>query len=831
MSAVAVAKVNAAAPAYQIQTLGLTDATHTSPGGDRASTADGLNAAGQVIGRSTIYVGGLDIGQSAWLYSGGVHTRIGFYDAAHTDVDGLQSSHALAINASGQVVGTSARFNNTDPAGTSAWLYNSGVTTRLGYTDAVHTNTDGSQVTYLSGFNNAGQAAGESERYGGFVSPGLTGWIYSGGTTSRIGLFGGNYTGANNYEYTSVIALNSAGQATGHSDIYQPVLGDAAWFYSGGTTTRIGYVDAEHTDADGSQSSFPSFLSDAGHVSGVSFRYNGGAYIGLTSWMYHAGTTTRIGLVDAEHTDFDGYRYSDVWFADNSGRAAGYSERWAGGEWLGTSAWLYDGSNTIRLGLLDAEHTDSVQNFQDNEPTLMSQAGQVAGFAERFAGGLHRGYSAWVYVNGSTRKIGLTDAQHTAPDGYRYSDPRVINDAGQVAGIADRYSPTDDYLGQSGWFYDPVANSSTPLVFSDDGAGYAWTDPRFLTGSGVVLGVYEKFTAGTSQGQFPFFWSAGDGFHELAGLVSGGIGTAGWQSLSNVVGVRGNSPAYIVGEGVRTEGSMAYLLSLVPGGGGAWLNPAGGSWHSGANWSFGNPPSSGDDAIFNLNATYAVTLAQNAAAHDLVVSAGSVTLNLAGHRLDVANMTNISSQLKITNGALRTTSVTVAGTLDLSDNDMIVDYTGPSPLAAVRTLISTGHITSSAATISTTLGIGDNAVLGLTSFAGQTVDPSSVLVKYTYRGDSNLDGKVDVTDLGNLATNWQTSGVWTSGDFDYNGFINVNDLGMLATNWQAGVGNPLGPDSLADALSSFGLPPVSVPEPGALGLLMCAALLHRRRDR
>jgi hypothetical protein len=124
-------------------------------------------------------------------------------------------------------------------------------------------------------------------------------------------------------------------------------------------------------------------------------------------------------------------------------------------------------------------------------------------------------------------------------------------------------------------------------------------------------------------------------------------------------------------------------------------------------------------------------------------------------------------------------------------------------------------------------------VLAKTSFGGQTVDASSILIKYTYAGDANLDGQVDITDLGNLATAWQTAGPWTSGDFDYNNFVDITDLGMLATNWQQGVGSPLRPGapSLSEALASLGLPSNAVPEPASVGLfgLCLAAAASRRR--
>lgn len=92
-------------------------------------------------------------------------------------------------------------------------------------------------------------------------------------------------------------------------------------------------------------------------------------------------------------------------------------------------------------------------------------------------------------------------------------------------------------------------------------------------------------------------------------------------------------------------------------------------------------------------------------------------------------------------------------------------------------------------------------------------------------GDANSDGKVDVTDLGILATNWQMTGDYTNGDFNFDGFVDVSDLGILATNWQVGVNGP----AFDQAMASVGLGGVSIPEPATLAgmLLTGLALLSR----
>jgi hypothetical protein len=136
-------------------------------------------------------------------------------------------------------------------------------------------------------------------------------------------------------------------------------------------------------------------------------------------------------------------------------------------------------------------------------------------------------------------------------------------------------------------------------------------------------------------------------------------------------------------------------------------------------------------------------------------------------------------------------------------------------------------VTTSVPDPSRRLGYADNVLLGLAMFGGQPVDATSLLIKYTYAGDADFDGDVDVADLGLLASGWQQEGVWTGGDFDYSGLVDVADLGLLASNWQAGVGSPLGPGSWEQALQTVGLG--SVPEPGTVGWVIALVALMRRR--
>lgn len=93
-------------------------------------------------------------------------------------------------------------------------------------------------------------------------------------------------------------------------------------------------------------------------------------------------------------------------------------------------------------------------------------------------------------------------------------------------------------------------------------------------------------------------------------------------------------------------------------------------------------------------------------------------------------------------------------------------------------------------------------------------------------GDANLDGVVNVSDLGILATHYgQTVGVdwWENGDFNGDGVVNVSDLGILATNY--------GLDNNEYNLGGTSSPPGQVPEPGCLLIVGLTGLSLLRRKR
>jgi hypothetical protein len=88
------------------------------------------------------------------------------------------------------------------------------------------------------------------------------------------------------------------------------------------------------------------------------------------------------------------------------------------------------------------------------------------------------------------------------------------------------------------------------------------------------------------------------------------------------------------------------------------------------------------------------------------------------------------------------------------------------------------------------VGYAENALLPLgpySSFRGQAVDGTAVLIGYVRTGDANLDGAVDdddVTIVGATYAPRMPQPHWALGDFEYNGFVDDDDVTLLGAFYQ-----------------------------------------------
>jgi hypothetical protein len=166
-----------------------------------------------------------------------------------------------------------------------------------------------------------------------------------------------------------------------------------------------------------------------------------------------------------------------------------------------------------------------------------------------------------------------------------------------------------------------------------------------------------------------------------------------------------------------------------------------------------------------------------------------------------------------------------AAGLDLTDKRLVINYSGsPDPIGSVRAYLITGRnggawngLGINSSTAASNNAIAGNKIMALGyGEGGSSIGPSSILVRYTFSGDANLDGAVDTLDFNALAANFGSSGAaWMQGDFNYDGAVDTLDFNALAANFGASLpANPLA---------------MTVPEPAILPFACGAALLLTSR--
>jgi hypothetical protein len=188
-----------------------------------------------------------------------------------------------------------------------------------------------------------------------------------------------------------------------------------------------------------------------------------------------------------------------------------------------------------------------------------------------------------------------------------------------------------------------------------------------------------------------------------------------------------------------------------------------------------------------------------------VVVNNSAVLNLANAQKFASVSLNDSSKLNLTAGGAstfwtRALAIAPGATLDLADNDLILQSNvagRDAALAAVSGLIQSGRnggswsgkgIVSSAAAAEpskvTGLAVALNDRGGevplYAMFDGLAIDTNAILVKYTYNGDADLNGKVDADDYFQIDNGFAKAlKGYRNGDLDFNGVVDADDYFLI----------------------------------------------------
>jgi hypothetical protein len=373
------------------------------------------------------------------------------------------------------------------------------------------------------------------------------------------------------------------------------------------------------------------------------------------------------------------------------------------------------------------------------------------------------------------------------------------------------------------WTNELVPNSSSIAVEIDNGNSTA-----------SVVTLDQTATVGSLT------LDAGDALN----MSSGTVLTLSGSAATVITGTLTDAGTLSVG----AAGNFTLSAGGVLRGTGTFINQGTSVFSGSQNWSTGSTfNNSGGTATLNSDAGAG---GANLAIYDI---SGTINFTSTQHLLSLNISSGALAKLTTTGSCqvLVTAQLSIAGTLDLTTNALDVSA---SSLSAITALVAEGYnpaaggnwngsgITSSAAAANTThltaLGViqnnqGGSAIFtSANQFEGITPGAGDVLVKYTYYGDADLNGKVDGSDYTRIDNGHLTNATgWYNGDFNYDGVINGSDYTLIDNAY-----NTQGAQLSAEQATAISTAQIagssSVPEPTTLSMMgLTAVALLRRRSR
>ncbi len=675
--------------------------------------------------------------------------------------------------------------------------------TETGYANNYVPSVPGSAV------NNSGVAVGWSEKQdsGNYVSTHAVRWDGSGGAAELGNLGLSSINGTLGIAY----AINDAGAVVGSSQKYDPgttYVGTRAVRWNASGTA----IELDHLGLSGSNSTSAEAyaVNSAGAAAGWSEKYDSGAYVGFRAVRWDASGAAieleHLGLNDSDSTFARAYAIND------SGTTVGYSYKHeTDAAYVGTRAVRWNASGVAteleNLGLNHSGYTEA-------SAFAVNAAGTAVGQSKKYNEDLFNevGFRAvrWEATGAGTAITELDDLGLNFL-GRTHASAVAVNDAGTAVGYSEKYEDTN-YKGQRAVRWDWFTTAATELAHLGlDSSDRTNSEAYAVNIAGAAVGVSEKYVSFVNQGERAVIWLPDASVIDLNDLGITPVGDSGSWVLQRAHGL--SSDGWVAGAGIFTPAvGDAYQRQFVTqvGLGGTWTDDFSGSldgtWGRGTQWSTGTPAIQWD-ADFSAAAAYTVGFDRDEQAREITIAAGQVTFALGSYTLTAHD------GLIIQSGATLASNGTIIG--NVVNHGTLAPGNSPGPLTIDGDYTQTGILELEI----TGAGPGEYDIFSVTGI----LDLSGI-VRIIFDGYIPADGDsfqllqfgsligdfdLDLPSLPNLT--WDVESFLTNGSITA---IVTDDPGN-------GPGEPGEPGEPGDG---------SVPEPAsAMLLLMGAGLLGRRR--
>jgi probable HAF family extracellular repeat protein len=856
----------------------ITNIPTLDPAGEGDIYAQGISSTGEITGyyeQESVHDGPINTAFIASVTGGTVTEQSLWYVGSSlppSDPDfSVQQSWGLGVNAAGTVVGMN--YPGHAYTYTSFADFTSGTMQDLGSPQPSGNNAPDAAtfpaaisnsgliagaVSILVGGNTTG-AGGGVNRIHAFVNNGTVGGFTDLSGASNLvnsAAYGVNSTGTAVVGFeTTITTSNQFGQAqsafsvTNTNDDVGNYKTAAQWTLSNGNWTAQQLTVTLPTQAsDPTQQSVAFGINNTGQVVGCAETDLGAGVQGDAFLRQPNGTAV------------------DLTAAITGATGSGII-----GNLVSNSGGLYNGGNNFMNSGLG-----SVTSCAD----AINDEGEVVGYYT--GGGVNHAFLATV---NSSNGVTFTDLSTLfESQGWFLNEATGINDAGQIVGYGtmDQVEKAFEItLAVSGVWSSSSSGSWASAanwqggVPNSVGATASFSNSPGLTSSGTVT-LDGNETVGhlilnSNTSSYTINPGAGgtltiDDTGDLAGATPTIIVSAGTHTINAPISLATNngSMGVTVNTWAGTSLTIGGPVTAVNGGSGALTAEGGGNLIIAPAGSLSVPLIANGPVIFAANTILSAGI--------LIRTVPSITL-ASNVTVSVAPaLTHASRQLIVTTPVFtpqqvvqydfdtnaNNTIAAWAGQLDLANNDMDVPNGNLSQLTFEvgegyangswigwnfdqgytpgATIIYNGIVSTAAAadtTHLTALGVIQNMTAARTTlystFDGQPVSSTDVLIKYTYYGDADLNGEVDGSDYSRIDNGYLNNLTgWGNGDFNYDGVINGSDYTLIdnAYNTQ---GASLAASVATTTAEIAGTS--SVPEPATLGVLALAAtgLLGRRK--